>query len=846
MHSISLDGKWNVLSQPLASSGDNGLKKARRTRKGWIPSRVPGEIHLDLMNAGRMDEPLKSLNASGCRWPETRSWWYRTSFQVTEAFLAEERQDLVFDGIDYFGQVFVNGVLAGESENAFIPTVIDVRGKLKAGRNDLLVRVTAGTECSPEPADERLGKEVEDVWQNKTSWNGVRWLRKPQFTYGWDWVDALPNIGIWRSVHLEGRSGVVFHDLRVDTTIVDTEVYVDIEAVIENLHPWSSRPCRLELCFQSPDGKTSTVDVEINAQVGRQPVYLQIEMADPQLWWPNGMGRQPLYFLVADIVVDDDISDRRQFHFGLRTIEINQEPLPEGSRFAICVNGEDVFCKGGNWIPADAILARVTRKKYDALVDAAADAKINMLRIWGGGIYENDAFYDACNRAGILVWHDFMFACKPYPDADDRFRAKVKHEAETAVRRLRHHPCIALWSGNNENVWGFCNWWNDDKAKAGDPLKLELGGSLVYNEVLPEVCRLLDPRRPYWPGSPCGGAEPNSETVGDCHWWHLATMNPEIERRIDHEIYDECRSRFNSEYGVIGPVNLSSFRKFLNKDELDVDSKAFQAHTNWFEKGTTPAAIRRHYADPDALALKDYIIYGQMFQATMYGRSIESMRFRKNDPKDDCQGALIWMYTDCWGETGWTLIDYYLSRKPSYYWFKRACAPVRAIVRRRRRRLITRIVNDTLEPVNATLYRGWMRLDGIEHDVAGSEITLPANGTLEFPAERLPSRKQRDPHEWFYAAWLEIDGRTTDASTWFGAPFRELALPKPSFEIHTKGDDVTLMSNVYCHGVHANDNGRGTLTDNYFDLLPGKPHRLQRLSGKAADKLRFKAVEPNR
>ncbi len=839
MRTITLNGNWRVLEQPLARAGGKGLKEVKSVRGGWIPARVPGEIHLDLSRAGRMSEPLHSLNAPRCRWPEKKSWWYRTAFTVSAAFMKEERLLLVFDGIDLYGQVFLNGTLLGETRNALVPAVFDVGGSLKEGRNELVVRVTAGSELSPEPADERLGRPVKDIWANKQPWPGRKWLRKPQFTYGWDWVDALPNIGIWRGVRLEGRSWAVIDDLRLDTCILDGRVFLEAEAVVENLHPWSSRPCTFELTLSPPKGKSRRVTVRLDSQSGRQPVRFVIHVENPRLWWPNGMGDQPLYRVTARLLRGRTKCDRREFDYGLRTVEIDQTPLGEGSRFCVCVNGQDVFCKGGNWIPADAIIARVDAKKYDTLIDAAARANINMLRIWGGGIYENDEFYATCNRRGILVWHDFMFACSEYPDHDEAFRIEVRREAETAVRRLRHHPCIALWSGNNENTWGFANWWN--KNKNGFEPGLKLGGRVIYNDILPEVCRLLDPNRPYWPGSPFGGNEPNDELTGDCHWWHRATMNPDVGRRIRHEVYDECRSRFNSEYGVIGPVNLSSLRKFLKPDELRVDGRAFRTHTNWYEKGTIPEAIRLHYADPEGLSLPDYILYGQMFQAMMYGRSIEAMRFRKNDPKDDCQGALIWMYTDCWGETGWTIIDYHLSRKPSYYSFGRSCAPVRAIVRRRGTRLVTRVVNDTLNPVRAILHRGWMHLDGSRNDVRAQKIEVPGNSVLEAPAERVPSKPVRDR---LYTARLEGDGLDTDASTWFGAPFRELALAPPELRVRTAGRRIILTSSVYCHGVHADDGGRGILSDNYFDLLPGVPRTIERLDGKPAKALRFTVVMP--
>jgi beta-mannosidase len=831
MRSINLDGKWQIQGRTLACTGEKGLARVRRAETGWMDARVPGEVHLDLKRAGLMPEPLVSTNAHRCRWPEKKSWWYRRLFNVSAAFLKEERQLLVFDGIDLYGQVFVNGRLVGEAKNAFVPLEFDVRTCLQKGRNELIVRVTAGSELAPGYPDERLLARPKDPWSNKAPWAGRQWLRKPQFTYGWDWVDALPNIGIWRSVHLEGRSGVLLQDIRLDTALHDRDVYIEGEAVIENLHPWSSCTCRLNVELTAPDGRTIVYAEEVRAQVGRQAVHWWMPVPDAQLWWPNGMGDQPLYAVRAWVEMRGATSDERRFNIGLRTVEIDQSPIRAGRRFCIKVNGQDVFCRGGNWIPADALLARVDRGKIEALVGAAREANMTMLRIWGGGIYEADAFYDACDRAGILVWQDFLFACSEYPDDEPWFREMIRWEAECAVRRLRHHACIALWSGNNENVLGFTDWWY--AGKQGTEPGLRLGGTRLYNQVLPDVCRHLDANRPYWPSSPCGGVSPNAETEGDCHWWMEAMMNPDVNRRIQHEVYDECQSRFISEYGAIGPCHLDSMKQYLAPGEMRLSSAAFKAHTNAYEKETTPAAIRRHYAEPESLSLEDYVLYGQMFQAMMYGLSIESMRFRKHDPAQDCAGALIWMYNDCWGETGWTPIDYYLRRKASYYWIKRACAPVKPLVRRRGGNLVLRVVNDTLADATGVLKYGWFRFDGAATDVQEAEVVVPANGIVEIGRQAIG---KRDAADWCFAAILDRGAGGQTSALYCLLPQRELRIPESDIRCTVNRGRVRLISHTYCHGVHIEDRGRGAWSDNFFDLLPGVPHILERTDGRVVDR----------
>ncbi|MBI4025895.1 MAG: hypothetical protein HY360_12995 [Verrucomicrobia bacterium] len=849
MQTINLNGSWTVLPAAFECAGEPGLAQTMRAQKGWIPARVPGEIHLDLIRAGQMPEPVIGVNMPACRWPETKSWWYRTAFEFDPDFLQHERQQLVFDGLDLYAQVFVNGRLAGESANAFVPAVFDAKRFLQAGRNELVVRLTAGSELA---RDEKPPGQEQPPLPTRAAhgaipnpdgrlWPGRKWLRKPQFAYGWDWTPALPNIGIWRGARLEGRRHAVLRDLRLDTLRRGNRVCLEMEAVVENLHAWSERACVLLLEIQPPAGGAAIRRrYAVNAPPGCRTVGDMIEIPKARFWWPNGMGDQPLYQVAAQVVHPDrTVHDCRQFAIGLRTIELDRSPLPEGSRFCFRINGRKAFCRGVNIGPHDVIPARVTDAKCGKLVAEAKNANMNMIRINGCAIYEAPAFYDACDHAGILIWQDFMLTCATYPEENRPFCEAIRNEAGTIIASLRHHPSLALWCGNNECAWGFRDWWNADKTKP-----LDVGGQKLYNQLLPDSCRHLDPKRPYWPSSPCGGEAPNSELDGDCHWWGPAFMNPDLERRLRHETYDECRARFVSEYGVIGPCHLDSIKEYLAAGERYPDSKAWQFHTNTFEKGAVLAAIRRFYAEPERLSARQYALYGQMFQAVIHGYAMEALRFRKNDPQDDCQGALVWSYSDCWGETGWSLLDYYLRRKPSYYWFRRACAPVKVIVRQRGNQLITRIVNDTLQTVHATLELGWWRLDGGGKEAASRPVKVLANDMLEVGAAPVPAPHERDPRAWVYAAVLRNAQRTPfDQSIWTFRPYRQLALTPAQPVVRILKDGWREISApVFAHAVHAEDHGRELLSDNWFDLLPDVPVRVRLAGRKRPAALRLKTI----
>ena len=811
-HTMSLNGAWTVLPTPLALDGEAGCQEVSSHAGDWLPAQVPGEIHLDLMRAGKMDDPEIGDNARRSRWPEEHAWWYRTTITVTEDFLAHERQQLVFDGLDCSAQVFLNGQCVGTACNAFVGHTFSVRGVLRAGENSLLVRLTAGTELVKDR--QHLFNWSSDPLFAVRNFTMQRYLRKPQYQYGWDWNDPLPTIGLWRGARLEGRTGVVFAEFRLDTVITGEQVFLDGQAVLENLHPWVERPCTLDIEIQPPGGDPILFSASYSLPMGRTAVPLHIAIPNPQMWWPNGMGEQPLYTVKARLCRNEETCDCLEQTIGLRVVEIDRAPLADGSRFCIRVNGVETFCRGGNWAPSDMIPARATAERYQALVAEAKNAHFTMFRLNGVGYYEDDAFFDACDRAGILLWQDFTFACMPYPDEDPAFRAAVADEARAVVQRLRHHPSLAVWCGCNESIWL--------NSHGKDPYSL--GGIHIFGKVLPDTCRQLDLVRPYWPCSPFGGEEPNSENAGNCHWWHPFFMNPDVNRRIRHEVVDECRARFVSEYGIIGPPHLDSVRQYLRPDELTRDSLTWRIHTNTIEHGTVAEGIRYHYGDPEALELPAFVRYGQLYQAQMHGGAMEALRFRKGDPDAECWGALIWSYNDCWGEMGWSVIDHYLRRKASYYWLRRACAPVKALIRPRGDALVTRVVNDTRKQYDAEIQHGWFCLGGSERRLTTTNLTLPANSMVEVARAPLPT--DLSPREWLYGAVLTGDGFPADQAIWLLAPFRTLALAEPQLSVTRSGETLEVSSPVYCHAVHGEDGGRPVMSDNDFDLLPGVTKRI--------------------
>jgi beta-mannosidase len=819
---ISLDGEWTVARLPLAEEGREGY--SRLAGAVTIPAVVPGEVHLDLLRAGEIADPSVGANARAARWPEEHSWWFRTTFAATPEFRGHDRQRLVFEGIDLLGEVFLNGEPVARSDDAYTPLVVDVTRILREGENELVVRVTSGTELlGPEPDGEvnrRLrasmrSDPIHDVRMFVADMH--RFLRKPAYmTYGWDWCDPLPNIGLWKGVRLEGHTDVAIDAVRLDTVLGDGAVALEGEVVLDNLQVWAERDVVVEVRVLTPEGTEIAQRVELLARAGLVHVPLRIEIPDARLWWPNGMGDQPLYRVVATVATERGETDRLEQRVGLRTVEIDRSPTEDGSRFCVRVNGQDVFCRGGDMAPLDLIPARVTPARYRAFVAQARDAHFTMLRVNGVGLYESDDFYDACDEAGILLWQDFTFACAIYPDADPAFMERVRGEAIANIRRLRSHPSLALWVGNNE----VTNAWNQDLVPEGAS-----HGQAIFTRLLSELCRELDPARPYWPASPYGGADPQDPTSGDLHGWDFTVKLAEWDATVDG-----LRGRFYSEYFAphSTPV-LDSVREYTGSENPRVGSDEWRIHTNTYNAygggGLAPeTGIAWHYGADEERPFEEHIRLGQLAQARSVGSALEALRFRKLDPVDDCEGALMWSFNDMWGETGWSILDAYDRRKVGYYWARRAARPVKVLVRRRGDDLVTRVVNDTLATPDVTVTTGWRRLDGGSAELEEHRVTLPANGVVT--VDVTPADAGRDPREWIFAATLSGSDVEDDQSIWYSVPLREATLSAPEIRVTSVDGGVELASDVYVHAAHVNDGGRRIFADNHVELLPGVPVRV--------------------
>ncbi|MFL7791214.1 MAG: glycoside hydrolase family 2 protein, partial [Anaerolineae bacterium] len=475
--------------------------------KDWLPAHIPGSVQTDLLALNRIPDPFVADNELHVQWVAERDWEYRLAFQTDAEMLAEEHVFLVCSGLDTLADVALNGQALGHTENAFRQYRWDVKALLAEGENELLISF-------PSPmATIRLRLEEQPLLNPRHSLPGGPYLRKAPCQFGWDWGPKLPPIGIWKDVRLEECSTARLDDVHLRQQHADGQVVVSARASVER---WIDAYLCAELCITGPDGQMQKASVKLAGD--ETDGTATIDVTNPQLWWPNGLGSQPLYQVEVNLLRDSLLLDQRTFKIGLRTMELRQEPDEFGTSFTFVVNGVPIFAKGANWIPADSFPTRISDTHLEHLIRSAVEAHMNMLRVWGGGFYEEERFYDLCDRYGLLVWQDFCFSCSIYPD-DEAFVENVRVEAVENVRRLRHRTSLALWCGNNEMESGWAGWGWDHVAESE---RFRKGYDRMFHHLLPEICAAENPDTPYWPSSPSSNTpfvNPDSVRTGDTHNW---------------------------------------------------------------------------------------------------------------------------------------------------------------------------------------------------------------------------------------------------------------------------------------------------------------------------------------
>jgi beta-mannosidase len=800
--------KENWLFQQKSEEGKENEEK-------WLPATVPGSVHTDLLANGLIEDPFYRDNENKVQWIEEKDWEYKTTFTVDKKLLEKQHIALVFHGLDTYAKIFLNDRLILQTDNMFRRWQVEVKPFLDEGDNHLYIHF-----MSP-------------VQHVKAFWEGLGYelpggpkvlTRKPGYHYGWDWGPRLVTSGIWKPVELRSRDNACIEDLHlVQESLskeravisahfeIDSDIAQEAEVYIETPDPEKKKPRRLK-------------EVEIDLVPGFNRVSFTFEIAKPRLWWTNGLGTPHLYSLTGTLEVDGDTVDSISKRIGLRTLEVmvkkdQTKAGNPGETFYIKLNGVPVFMKGANYIPQDNFLARVTDEQYRTVIGNAVKANMNMLRVWGGGFYEKDIFYDLCDEAGILVWQDFMFACAMYP-GDNEFFENVRQEAIDNVKRLRSHACIALWCGNNEVDEAWHNWGWQEPFTEDQRARIWEDYQKIFHEILPAVVNRYDPGRFYWPSSPkFGRSNYRSLSEGDNHYWGV------WHEAEPFAVFNEKIGRFMSEHGFQAFPPLETVKSFTLPEDRTYDSAVMMVH----QKHPRGNQLINTYMERDYHVPQDFELFvylSQVLQAE--GMKVAMEAHRRAIPH--CMGSLYWQLNDCWPVVSWSGIDYYGRWKALHYFAKKAYAPVMVSPVIEDGKFTAYLVSDRLEPVKGVLYVQLMDLAGKQLWQQEVPVTAEANSSrpvFEIETEKLTANL--DKKNLVAVTDFKKENTILASNIFYFVPPKELSLTDPAIRpvisenTAKRTVDITLTCKSLAKNVYLSVEGiPGSFSDNFFDLLPGK------------------------
>ncbi|WP_329003946.1 glycoside hydrolase family 2 protein [Kribbella sp. NBC_00709] len=719
-----------------------------------VAATVPGEVHTDLLAAGEIPDPFDGDNESKLHWIGRTRWSYRTTFSWVAD--GNDRQELVAEGLDTVATVTLNGQELGRTANQHRSYRFDVTGVLVAGDNELVVDFE-GPVAAAEAERAKVGS-----WPH-TNLHPYNELRKMASNFGWDWGPDVATAGIWRPIRIESWSGVRIDSVR------------PLAGADGTLNTFVS------LVWTDTAAEYATVTVEVGSTTqsasvkpGWDTVVVSNTVPEVNLWWPRGHGEQPLYDVTVRLA-DDTWTGR----VGFRDISVSVAPDNDGTPFVLSVNGKPIYVRGANWIPDDAFVTRLDADTYRTSIQDAIDAGMNLLRVWGGGIYESEDFYDVCDELGILVWQDFLFACAAYSE-EEPLRSEVEAEARQAVTRLSKHASLAVWNGNNENIWGYVEWsWR--VPLAGRPW-----GAGYYLDLLPKIVAELDPRTPYSAGSPYSFDQfihPNDERHGTMHIW-------DVWNQVDYTTYRKYKPRFVSEFGFQGPPAWSTLTSVVHDAPLDPYGEQMLVHQKAFEGNLKlERGLGEHL--PVWKDIDDWHWTTQLNQARAVAYGIE--HFRSLFPLNT--GAVVWQLNDNWPVVSWAAVDGHGIRKPLWYALKRVYADRLLTVQPREDQLVVAAHNDTDEAWNTevTVTRRSTARDGevLARETFALEVPVRSAVTSELPESVAVTSNPA-------GEYLEVRGDDGSTAYWYFVEDTALQLAADAFTTevasNTDGYDVTVTA----------------------------------------------------
>jgi len=781
---LSLDGPWTFYATGKPATH---------------PASVPGCVHDDLIANDLIPDPYFGDNEKALQWIGEEEWIYEKTFELTEALATAPQVVVRCEGLDTLATIEVNGQLAGTADNMFRTWEWDVRSLLRTGTNSLRIRFVSVLPLIREKQAQRRMYS----WNAKggVAYWGTAYVRKMACNFGWDWGPKLVSAGIWKPICL-----VIWSGGRIE------------DAHIRQHHPTANGPVFLEVTAKVSGAAAIRVTVtEDHSNIPVSPpttaepgVPIRTEIPSPRLWWPNGMGDQPLYRVtVESLDAEGNLLDRREWRTGLRTIALQRLPDAWGESFQFAINGIPFFAKGANWIPMDPFPSAQKPERLRSLLEAATAAHMNMIRVWGGGVYAGEDLLDACDELGLLVWQDFMFACSTYPTDDPAFLASVAEEARDAIRRIRHRACLALWCGNNELEQGLvADHWSETTMSWEDYGRL-------FDRLLPDLVAELDPDTAYWPSSPHSPLERknfNSALEGDAHLWEVWFTDAPFES------YRNCGHRFNSEFGFQSFPELATVAAFAHPADWNISGPVFEHHQR-----SGPGNVRIFQKIMDWFRVpKDFpstLVLSQLVQALAISHGVE--HWRRSMPRG--MGTLYWQLNDNWPCASWSSIDSFGRWKALHYAARRFFAPLLVSAVENEGTTAVHITSDLLVHARGTVHWTITDLAGTLVSAGQQAVDCPARTSFK-ALELQPDPAGPDRHGLLIWIMLESGGDPVSETVVIHDRPRRMEWLDPQINTVWREESGTVYATLSAAApalwvwLELTDT---VFSDNYFALRPG-------------------------